>query len=320
MPNLSLLTSQIIDLVNQTAIACYPQIGKGNNHQADDVAVCAMRSGLNNMPINGTIVIGEGERDNAPMLYIGEKVGLGGIEVDIALDPLEGTTICANMTESSLVVIALATKNSNGGGFLHAPDVYMQKMAVGPGLPNNIINLDDSIENNLKNIALAKKCAVSDLTIMILDRPRHQQIISQIRQLNARIRLITDGDIAGVIACTNPIYGIDCYIGTGGAPEGVLAAAALQIVGGQMVGRLIFDNDQKQIDRAKKMGISDINKQYTANQMASGDIIFACAGVTDGYLLSGIKKVGNNFKVQSLALDSCNKKVINTTTQYLNDL
>jgi fructose-1,6-bisphosphatase II / sedoheptulose-1,7-bisphosphatase len=319
MSSLTSLTSQIITLVNKTAIACYPYIGKGNNYLADQAAVLAMRQGLNNMPISGEIVIGEGERDQAPMLYIGEKVGCGGEKVDIALDPLEGTTICANMAESSLVVIAFASKGvDNKGGFLHAPDVYMQKIAVGPNLPQNIINLEDSIINNLKNIALAKKCSISDLVIMILDRPRHQEIIAKTREAGAKIRLISDGDVAGVIACANPNSGIDCYLGTGGAPEGVLAAAALQVVGGQMMGKLIFDNNQNQINRAKQMGITDINLQYTACQMARGDIIFACSGVTDGYMLSGVKKnKKNHFIVYSLLLNSQTKEIIKTKTKYI---
>ncbi|NBR95927.1 MAG: class II fructose-bisphosphatase [Proteobacteria bacterium] len=319
MPSLTSLTSQIITLVNKTAIACHPYIGKGDNHMADQAAVVAMREGLNNMPISGEVVIGEGERDEAPMLYIGEKVGLGGEKVDIALDPLEGTTICANMAESSLVVVAFASKGiNNEGGFLHAPDVYMQKIAVGPNLPKNIIDLEDSVANNLKNIALAKKCSTSDLVVMILDRPRHQEIIAKTREAGAKIRLITDGDVAGVIACANPNYGIDCYLGTGGAPEGVLAAAALQVVGGQMMGKLIFDNNQNQINRAKQMGISDLNFQYTASQMARGHIIFACAGVTNGYMLSGVKEnKKGHFTVNSLLLNSQTKEIINTKTKYL---
>jgi len=319
MPSLTSLTSQIITLVNKTAIACHPYIGKGDNHMADQAAVVAMREGLNNMPISGEVVIGEGERDEAPMLYIGEKVGLGGEKVDIALDPLEGTTICANMAESSLVVVAFASKGiNNEGGFLHAPDVYMQKIAIGPNLPKNIINLEDSVANNLKNIALAKKCSTSDLVVMILDRPRHQEIIAKTREAGAKIRLITDGDVAGVIACANPNYGIDCYLGTGGAPEGVLAAAALQVVGGQMMGKLIFDNNQNHINRAKQMGISDLNFQYTASQMARGHIIFACAGVTNGYMLSGVKEnKKGHFTVNSLLLNSQTKEIINTKTKYL---
>ncbi len=307
------LTSQIIEVVEKAAIACYDWIGKGDNMAADKAAVESMRATLNQMNIQGTIVIGEGERDEAPMLYIGEEVGKGGIEVDIALDPLEGTTICANAGESSLAVIAFAKK----GGFLHAPDVYMEKIAVGAGLPEGVIDLDNSAKVNLANIAQAKKCSISDLTVMILERSRHEELIAKVREAGARIRLIGDGDVAGVIACTNQSVRIDAYMGTGGAPEGVLAAAGLRVIGGQMMGRLIFGGNQKQIERAKKMGISDLNKKYTANEMARGDVIFACAGVTDGYLLNGIKKCSGKIFVNSLIMDSAAKRVLRTNSEFL---
>jgi fructose-1,6-bisphosphatase II / sedoheptulose-1,7-bisphosphatase len=313
MTNLSPLSSQIIDVVEKAAIACYDWIGKGDNMAADAAAVKSMRENLNKMNIAGTIVIGEGERDEAPMLYIGEEVGTGGVEVDIALDPLEGTTICANAGESSLAVIAFANK----GGFLHAPDVYMEKIAVGAGLPEGVIDLDNSPKVNLQNIAKAKKCNVSDLTVMILERSRHNELIAKVREAGARIRLIGDGDVAGVIACTNQTARIDTYMGTGGAPEGVLAAAALRVIGGQMMGRLVFGDNQKQIERAKKMGISDLNKKYTAGEMARGDVIFACAGVTDGYMLNGIKKCDGKIFVNSLLMDSAAKKVIRTASEIL---
>lgn len=308
------LTSQIIEVVDKAAIACYDWIGKGDNMAADAAAVKSMRETLNQMNIEGTIVIGEGERDEAPMLFIGEEVGKGGIAVDIALDPLEGTTICANAGESSLAVIAFAKK----GGFLHAPDVYMDKIAVGAGLPQGVIDLDNSPQVNLANIAKAKKCAISDLTVMILERPRHQELIAKVREAGARIRLIGDGDVAGVIACTNQAARIDAYMGTGGAPEGVLAAAALRVIGGQMQGRLIFGDNQKQTERAKKMGISDLTKKYSAEEMARGDVIFACAGVTDGYMLQGVKKCTKNNKifVNSLIMDSAARKVLRTTSEY----
>jgi fructose-1,6-bisphosphatase II / sedoheptulose-1,7-bisphosphatase len=312
---LSQLSSQIIEVTEKAAIACYDWIGKGDNMAADAAAVKSMRQTLNEMNIKGTIVIGEGERDEAPMLFIGEEVGKGGIEVDIALDPLEGTTICANAGESSLAVIAFAKK----GGFLHAPDVYMDKIAVGAGLPEGIIDLDNTPLKNLQNIAQAKKCAVSDLTVMILERTRHNELIAKVREAGARIRLIGDGDVAGVIACTNQSARIDAYMGTGGAPEGVLAAAGLRVIGGQMMGRLIFGDNQKQIERAKQMGIKDLNKKYTAEEMARGDVIFACAGVTDGYMLDGVKKCSKNGKifVNSLLMDSAAKKVIRTSSEYL---
>lgn len=312
---LSPLSSQIIEVTEKAAIACYDWIGKGDNMAADAAAVNSMRETLNEMNIKGTIVIGEGERDEAPMLFIGEEVGKGGMEVDIALDPLEGTTICANAGESSLAVIAFAKR----GGFLHAPDVYMDKIAVGAGLPKGVIDLDNTPLKNLQNIAQAKKCAVSDLTVMILERSRHNELIAKVREAGARIRLIGDGDVAGVIACTNQTARIDAYMGTGGAPEGVLAAAGLRVIGGQMMGRLIFGDNQKQIERAKQMGIVDLNKKYTAEEMARGDVIFACAGVTDGYMLDGVRKCKKSGKifVNSLLMDSASKKVIRTATEYL---
>lgn len=313
--SISHLSSEIISLVDKAAIACYDWIGKGDNMAADAAAVKSMRSSLNKMNIAGTIMIGEGERDEAPMLYIGEKVGIKGAtqKVDIALDPLEGTTICANAAESSLAVIAFA-KN---GGFLHAPDVYMDKIAVGAGLPEGVVDLDNSVKANLSNVAKAKKCAISDLTVMVLERDRHQELIAKIREAGARIRLIGDGDVAGIVACTSADTKVDIYMGTGGAPEGVLAAAALRVIGGQMMGRLIFGDNKKQIERAKKMGIKDLSKKYTANQMAKGDVIFACSGVTDGYMLKGVCKKDGKIFVNSLLMDSAEKKVINTVSQYL---
>ena len=313
--SISHLSSDIIALVDKAAIACYDWIGKGDNMAADAAAVKSMRSSLNKMNIAGTIVIGEGERDEAPMLYIGEKVGIKGAthKVDIALDPLEGTTICANAGESSLAVIAFA----QNGGFLHAPDVYMEKIAVGAGLPLGVIDLDNSVKTNLSNIAKAKKCAISDLVVMVLERDRHKKLIAQIREAGARIRLIGDGDVAGVIACTSADTRVDAYMGTGGAPEGVLAAAALRVIGGQMMGRLIFGDNKKQMERAKKMGIKDLNKKYSAEQMAKGDVIFACAGVTDGYMLNGVCKKNGRIFVNSLLMDSRDKKVIKTLSEYL---
>ncbi len=313
MSSLTPLTSQIIEVTEKAAIACYDWIGKGDNKAADAAAVKSMRETLNQMNIKGTVVIGEGERDEAPMLFIGEEVGKGGVEVDIALDPLEGTTICANAGESSLAVIAFAKR----GGFLHAPDVYMEKIAVGAGLPQGVIDLDNSAKTNLSNIAKAKKCDISDLTVMILERSRHEELIAKVREAGARIRLIGDGDVAGVIACTSQSVQIDAYMGTGGAPEGVLAAAGLRVIGGQMMGRLIFGDNQKQIERAKKMGIADLNKKYTAEEMARGDVIFACAGVTDGYMLNGVKKQNGKIFVSSLLMDSAAKKVIRTNSEYL---
>jgi fructose-1,6-bisphosphatase II / sedoheptulose-1,7-bisphosphatase len=318
--SLSSLNSQIIELVENTAIACYPWIGKGDNHSADQEAVNSMRKSLNQMPISGKVVIGEGERDEAPMLYIGEEVGLGGIEVDIALDPLEGTTICANAGESSLAVIAFARR----GGFLHAPDVYMEKIAVGRNLPDGIVDLDNSVKQNLQNLAKAKKCDISDLMAMILDRPRHQELIAKTREAGAKIRLISDGDVAGVIACASKHTKVDIYMGIGGAPEGVLSASALRVVGGQMIARLVFNDDQKQIARARKMGIKDLNKKYREFDMAKGEVIFACAGVTDGYLLDGVKpkfynksgkKYYRSFMVESMIMDLSQNKISKTKSE-----
>ncbi len=313
--SLSHLTSQIITTVENAAMACYDWIGKGDNMAADAAAVKSMRQSLNQINIKGTIVIGEGERDEAPMLYIGEEVGLKGAtqEVDIALDPLEGTTICANAGDSSLAVIAFAHK----GGFLHAPDVYMEKIAVGAGLPEGVVDLDNSVKTNLNNLAKAKKCDISDLTVMILERDRHKEIIAQTREAGARVRLIGDGDVAGVIACTSSHTKVDAYMGIGGAPEGVLAAAALRVIGGQMMGRLIFGNNQKQIERAHKMGIQDLNKKYTIEQLANGDVIFACAGVTDGYMLDGVCKKNGRIYINSLVMDSAEKKVIQTKSEKI---
>lgn len=300
-------------VAEQAAIACYDWIGKGNEKLADAAAVNAMRNELNQMNINGTIVIGEGERDEAPMLYIGEKVGKASpdnLEVDIALDPLEGTTICATANPNSLAVIAFANK----GGFLHAPDVYMDKIAVGGGLPIGVVDLDNSPQNNLKNLALAKKCAISDLQVMILKRDRHQEIIAKCREAGARVKLIADGDVAAVIATADPETGVDLYLGIGGAPEGVLAAAALRTVGGQMMARLLFQGEDtanmaRQAARAKEMGITDLNKKYLTEEMAKGDVLFIASGVTDGNMLEGVKKYPHKITVNSLIMNSAEKSV-----------
>jgi fructose-1,6-bisphosphatase II / sedoheptulose-1,7-bisphosphatase len=265
-------------------------------------------------------VIGEGERDEAPMLYIGEKVGQASpynLEVDIALDPLEGTTICATANPNSLAVIAFANK----GGFLHAPDVYMDKIAVGGGLPIGVVDLDNSPQNNLKNLALAKKCAISDLQVMILKRDRHQEIIAKCREAGARVKLIADGDVAAIIATADPETGIDLYLGIGGAPEGVLAAAALRTVGGQMMGRLLFQGEDtanmaRQAARAKEMGITDLNKKYLTEEMAKGDVLFIASGVTDGNMLEGVKKYPHKITVNSLIMNSAEKSVKKILSYY----
>ncbi len=282
------------------ALASVRWMGRGDEKAADRAAVEAMREALNVLAIDGTVVIGEGERDKAPMLYIGEKVGTGGPAMDIALDPLEGTTICAKGTNNSICVLAMTTK----GGFLHAPDVYMDKIAVGGGLPEGVVNLEDSIANNLKNLAKAKDCAITDLVICILDRERHQEIIAKTREAGARIHLIGDGDVAGVIATAREGTGVDMYLGIGGAPEGVLAAAALRCVGGQMQTRLLFEGEEEQAARAKSMGILDLNKIYTMNDLAKGDVMFAATGVTDGTMLKGVRRFHGGATTHSIVMRS----------------
>lgn len=277
---------EAVRVTEAAALACSAWVGRGNEKEADQAAVNAMREALNGLTIDGTVVIGEGERDKAPMLYIGEKVGTGqGPKIDIALDPLEGTTICATGGPNSLAVMAMAEH----GGFLHAPDLYMDKIAVGGKLPEHVVNLDAPIKENLKNLALAKRVDVSELTVVILDRPRHEERIAQVREAGARIQLIKDGDVAGVIAASRAGTGVDMYLGIGGAPEGVLAAAALQCIGGQMQGRLLFANDDDKT-RATRMGITDFSRLYHLQDLARGDVMFAATGVTDGSMLRGVKR------------------------------
>jgi fructose-1,6-bisphosphatase II / sedoheptulose-1,7-bisphosphatase len=295
------LALEVVRVTEAAALAASLQVGRGDEKAADQVAVDAMRDSLNSLYIDGTVVIGEGERDEAPMLYIGEKVGLGqGPKVDIALDPLEGTSITAKGGSNALAVIAMA----NEGGFLNAPDVYMQKIAVGAGLPDNFLDIDEPIESFLKRLAKAKECKTEDLSVCVLDRPRHDNIMADIRAAGARIHLIQDGDVAAVIACADTISGIDAYIGTGGAPEGVLASAALQCTGGQMQGRLLFRNDDERA-RADQWGISDLNKVYTHNDMAHGeDIMFAATGVTTGPLLKGVRRFSGGATTYSMVMRS----------------
>ncbi len=283
------------------ALAASRWMGKGDEKAADQAAVDAMRTALNGLDIQGTVVIGEGERDKAPMLYIGEKVGSGsGPQVDIALDPLEGTTICATGGPNAMAVLAIAEK----GGFLNAPDVYMEKIAVGGGLPENVVNLDDNPKKNLQNLAKAKKCEIADLVVCILNRSRHEELIAKVREAGARIQLIGDGDVAGVIATTNKDSFVDIYMGIGGAPEGVLAAAALRSVGGQMQGRLVFNNDKEQITRAGRMGITDLHKIYRMEDMAKGDVMFAATGVTDGTMLKGVHRFPGGAFTESIVMRS----------------
>ena len=280
------LALEAVRVTEAAALSASKWIGLGNEKSADQAAVTAMRNSLNKLDIKGEVVIGEGERDEAPMLFIGEKVGssVGGPSLDIALDPLEGTTICANGENNALTVIAFASK----GGFLNAPDVYMDKIAVGANLPEGVVDLDFSTTENLKNLAMAKKVEINDLVVCILNRERHEKIISECREAGARIMLISDGDVSGVIATSEPNSGVDLYIGTGGAPEGVLAAAALRCIGGQMQCRLRFRNEEE-IGRADKLGIKNLNKKYLLNDLASGDVMFAATGVTDGSMLKGVR-------------------------------
>lgn len=291
---------EAVRVTEAAALAASNWMGKGNEKEADRAAVNAMREWLNNMFIDGTVVIGEGERDKAPMLYIGEKVGNAqgnGPKIDIALDPLEGTTICAKGVANALTVIAMA----EAGGFLNAPDVYMEKIAVGGGLPEGVVSLKYSPEKNLKNLAKAKNCDVKDLVVCILERDRHREIIQQVRDAGARIQLISDGDVAGVIATARPNTGVDMYLGTGGAPEGVLAAAALQCIDGQMEGKLIFHEDAER-ERAERMGIKDFNRIYTKDDMAKGDVMFAATGVTDGSMLKGVRKFKGGAITESIIM------------------
>jgi len=301
-----ILTLELVRVTERAAVAAARLRGRGDEKAADQVAVDAMRAELNRLPIKGTVVIGEGERDEAPMLYIGEEVGTGeGPGVDIALDPLEGTTICAKNLPNSLAVIAIAEK----GSLLYAPDVYMDKIAVGPGYPAGIVNLDASPQENIENLAKAKGVPVHEITACILDRPRHARLIEAVRATGAAIRLIGDGDVAGVIHTTNPDEtGIDIYMGTGGAPEGVLAAAALRCIGGQMQGRLQLNTEEK-IERAAKMGISDPNKVYSMEEMARGDVLFAATGVTDGNLLSGVKFGRDSIQTHTIVMRSSSRTV-----------
>lgn len=291
---------EAVRVTEAAALAASRLMGFGREKDADQVAVNAMREALNGMTIDGTVVIGEGERDKAPMLYIGEKVGTGhGPAIDIALDPLEGTTICATGGPNSLAVIAMADK----GGFLHAPDVYMSKIAVGGGLPNGVIDLDAPIHENLKNLALAKKCDISDLLVVILERTRHAEMIAKTREAGARIQLIPDGDVAAVIAASLPHTGVDMYMGIGGAPEGVLAAAALRCIGGQMQARLLFE-EESEIERARAMGVTDPKKKYILNELASGDVMFAATGVTDGSMLKGVQRFSGGARTHSIVMRS----------------
>jgi fructose-1,6-bisphosphatase II / sedoheptulose-1,7-bisphosphatase len=294
------LALEAVRVTEAAALSASRLMGRGDEKAADQAAVDAMRQALNSLAIEGTVVIGEGERDEAPMLFIGEKVGTGqGPKIDIALDPLEGTTITAKGGANALAVLAMA----DDGGFLNAPDVYMEKIAVGGGLPEGVVDIDASPAENLKNLARAKKADIADLVVCILDRPRHAELIAAVREAGARIMLIGDGDVSGVIATSNPETGIDIYMGSGGAPEGVLAAAALRCIGGQMQGRLLFRNDDER-GRARRLGIDDLDRKYDLLDMAHGDVMFAATGVTNGSMLKGVRRFSGGAFTHSVVMRS----------------
>ena len=293
------LALEAVRVTEAAALSASRLMGRGDEKAADQAAVDAMRKALNSLAIEGTVVIGEGERDEAPMLYIGEKVGAGhGPRIDIALDPLEGTTITAKGGANALAVIAMA----EAGGFLNAPDVYMDKIGIGSGL-GEVVDLDEPPAANLKNLAKAKGADVSDLVVCILDRPRHSELIAKVREAGARIMLISDGDVSGVIATSRPESGVDIYMGSGGAPEGVLAAAALRCIGGFMQGRLIFRNDEER-SRAQRCGITDFNRKYNLLDLAKGNVMFAATGVTSGTMLQGVRRFAGGAITHSMVMRS----------------
>jgi fructose-1,6-bisphosphatase II / sedoheptulose-1,7-bisphosphatase len=303
-PDLALervLTLEIVRVTERAAVAAARWTGRGNEKAADQAAVDAMRRELNKLPINGTIVIGEGERDEAPMLFIGETVGnKRGPEVDIAVDPLEGTTLCAKNMPGAIATMAMA----EAGTLLNAPDVYMEKVAIGPGYPVGMVDLDAPAEENIRALAKAKGVGPAEITALILDRPRHADLIAGVRRAGAAVRLITDGDVAGVIHTADAANtGVDIYMGVGGAPEGVLAAAALRCIGGQMQCRLVLDTEEKR-DRAAKMGIRDPRKKYEISDMVKGDCLFAATGVTTGALLDGVRVRKDVFETETVVMRS----------------
>lgn len=308
-------TLEIVRVTENAAISAAKLRGRGDEKSADQAAVDAMRTALNSIKMDGVVVIGEGERDEAPMLYIGEKVGTGnGPKLDIALDPLEGTTLCAKAMPNSLAVLAI----TEAGGMLNAPDTYMSKIAIGPGYPDGVVDLDASPSENIISLAKAKGVSPEEITVCILDRDRHASHIESSRRVGASVYLIPDGDVAGIIATTDPVEtNIDMYMGIGGAPEGVLAAAALKCIGGQMQARLVINNSDEEI-RAMKMGIDDLNKKYNLHELVSKDAIFSASGVTDGSMLSGVKFYGNKVYVETLVMRSNSGTVRHIKTEYNN--
>lgn len=311
--NDDMLSLALARVTEAAALACRPLIGRGDEKAADQAAVNAMRLELGKLDIAGTVVIGEGERDEAPMLYIGEEVGTGnGPAVDIALDPLEGTTITAKAMPNSLTVISVAPR----GTMLHAPDVYMDKLAIGPGYPENVVSLDMTPTQRVEALAKAKGCKPDEITVCVLERPRHQDMITELRAAGAAIYLIGDGDVAGVMHCSDPeTTGIDMYMGTGGAPEGVLAAGALKALGGQIWGRLLFRNDDER-GRAEKAGITDFDRVYSLNEMVRADVVFAATGVTQGSLVAGLRPRGDFIETETLLLRSKTGERRRTTCRH----
>ena len=293
------LALELVRVTEAAALAASHWMGLGKKNDADGAAVTAMRKAFDTVAIDGTVVIGEGEMDEAPMLFIGEKVGAGGPKMDIAVDPLEGTTLTAKGGPNAMAVVALAEH----GNFLHAPDIYMDKLAVGGGLPEHLVDIDASPAENLKALAKATKREVSDLVVCILDRPRHVEQVRRVREAGARIMLISDGDVSGVIATALPESGVDMYMGSGGAPEGVLAAAALRCIGGQFQGRLLFRNDDER-GRARRLGITDLDRKYDLLELAKGDVMFAATGVTDGSLLRGVRRFAGGASTHSIIMRS----------------
>ncbi len=293
------LALEAVRVTEAAALAASRFMGRGDERAADEAAVNAMREALASLSIDGTVRIGEGERDEAPMLYIGEKVGAGGPPIDIAVDPLEGTTITAKGGQNALAVLAMGQE----GSFLNAPDTYMDKIAVGADLPEGVVDLDETPEVNLANLAEAKQMEVSDLVVCILDRPRHAELISRIREAGARIVLIGDGDVSGVIATSRRDSGVNMYWGVGGAPEGVRAAAALRCIGGQFQGRLVFRNDDER-ERALSCGITDFDRKYDLHELAGGDVMFAATGVTDGNMLKGVRRFAGGASTHSVVMRS----------------
>ncbi|MBV9538133.1 MAG: class II fructose-bisphosphatase [Acidisphaera sp.] len=293
------LALELVRVTEAAALAASRWMGLGQKNEADGAAVEAMRKAFDSVAITGTVVIGEGEMDEAPMLYIGEQVGAGGPEVDIAVDPLEGTTPTANGGPNALAVIAVAEK----GNFLHAPDIYMQKIAVGGGLPDGVVDIDATVASNLRNLAQAKHCEIADLVVCMLDRERHAELVARTREAGARIMLINDGDVAGVMATAQGDSGVDLYLGSGGAPEGVLAAAALRCTGGQMQGRLLYDSDEQRA-RARDMGVTDPDRVFSVDEMARGNVMFAATGVTGGAMLRGVRRFGSGAVTHSVVMRS----------------